>query len=86
MIYEWDEVKDAANIAAGRLGFEAIEDFEWESAIVERSDRHNETRWAATGYIGNRLYRVVYTRREDVFRIISLRRASRREVREYAET
>ena len=86
MIYEWDEVKDAANIAAGRLGFEAIEDFEWESAIVERSDRHNETRWAATGYIGNRLYRVVYTRREDVFRIISLRRASRREEREYAAT
>ena len=86
MIYEWDEAKAAANIAAGRLGFEAIEDFEWESAIVERSDRRNETRWAATGYIGNRLYRVVYTRRGKAVRIISLRIASEREEREYAAT
>ena len=86
MIYEWDEAKAAANIAAGRLGFEAIEDFEWESAIVERSDRHDEVRWAATGFIDNRLHRVVYTRREGVVRIISLRRASRKEVREYAAT
>ena len=86
MFYEWDEAKDEAHIVAGRLGFGAIEDFEWETASIERSDRYNETRWAATGYIGNRLYRVVYTRREDVVRIISLRRASRREVREYAAT
>ena len=63
MEYEWDEEKSDANIAADRLGFEAIEDFEWETAMVERSDRHGETRWAATGYIGDRLHRVVYTRR-----------------------
>ncbi len=86
MTYEWDEAKAAANIAASRLGFEAIEDFERESAIVERSDGYNETRWAATGFIDNRLYRVVYTRRQDMLRVISLRRASRKEVREYATT
>ena len=63
MEYEWDEEKSDANIAADRLGFGAIEDFEWETAMVERSDRHSETRWAATGYIGDRLHRVVYTRR-----------------------
>ncbi len=82
--YEWDEAKSNTNIAVGRLGFDAVEYFEWESAMVERSDRHGETRWAATGYIGNRLYRVVYTRRGDRRRIISLRKASTKEIRDYA--
>ena len=86
MIYEWDEAKAGANIAAGRLGFEAIEDFEWETATVERSDRRDEMRWAATGYIADRLYRVVFTRRGEATRIISLRIASEREEREYAAT
>ena len=83
--YEWDEAKNEANIAAGRLGFDAVDGFEWETAVVESSDRHSETRWAATGYIGNRLYRVVYTRRGDRRRIISLRKASSREMRDYAQ-
>ena len=59
MTYEWDAVKNEANIAAGRLSFEEMEGFEWETATVERSDRHGEMRWAATGYIGDRVYRVV---------------------------
>ena len=84
--YEWDREKNEANIAAGRIGFEAIRDFDWDSAIVKRSDRYGEIRWAATGYIRDRIHRVVYTRREEVVRIISLRRASKREVREYAAT
>ncbi len=42
-------------------------------------------RWAATGYIGNLLYRVVYTLRADKIRIISLRMASNKEERDYAE-
>ena len=86
MEYEWDEEKSEANIAADRLGFKAIEDFEWETAMVESSDRHGETRWAATGYIGDRLHRVVYTRRGDKRRIISLRKASPKEMRDYART
>ena len=32
-MYEWDEAKNQANIVAGRPGFEAVEDFEWETAI-----------------------------------------------------
>ena len=82
--YEWDEGKDEANVAQGRPAFTAMEDFEWDSAIIERSDRYGELRWAATVYIGQRLYRVVYTERGGFIRIISLRLASRREVRQYA--
>ena len=84
--YEWDEAKSEANIARGRPSFTVIERFEWDSAIVERSDRHGEIRWAATGYIGRRLYRVVYTERDDFIRIISLRVASKQEEQQYANS
>ena len=53
---------------------------------MDRSDRYGETRWVATGYIADRLYRVVFTGRGDKRRIISLRRASKREEKEYAAT
>ena len=85
MEYEWDASKSAANISAGRPGFEDIEDFEWGTAVIKGSDRHGEDRWAAIGYLGSRLHHVVYTERGDNRRIISLRRASTREEREYAE-
>ena len=85
MYYEWDEAKNRANIASGRPGFEAIDRFEWETAIIDPSDRESESRWAAIGLIGNRLYHVVYTARGDRRRIISLRRASRRESMRYVQ-
>ena len=65
--------------------FTAIEDFEWETAAIEPSDRDGETRWAATGYIGDRLHWVVYTERDSIRRIISLRRANPKERRDYAK-
>lgn len=86
MEYEWDASKNEANILAGRPGFEAIEDFEWETAVIRRSDRHGESRWVAVGYIGDRLHYVVYTMRSERMRVISLRRASKRDEGDYAET
>ena len=86
MEFEWDEAKSRANVEAGRPGFEAMHDFEWATATFQRSDRNDEVRWAATGYIGNRLHRVVYAYRGSKFRIISLRLASRDERRDYAAT
>ena len=85
MEYEWDASKNAANVQAGRPGFEIVEDFEWETAVVFPSPRHGEPRWAAIGQIGNRLYFVVYTNRDRRRRIISLRRARKTEEQRYAE-
>ena len=84
-MYEWDEAKDQANIAAGRPGFGAVEEFEWETAMIFPSPRHGEGRWGAIGFIGDRLHYVVYARRGDLTRIISLRKANRREMRTYAK-
>ena len=83
MEYEWDEGKDEANITAGRLGFAAIENFDWQTALITSSDLYGENRWAAIGLIGNTLYYVVYTNRGDRTRIISLRMASRAERSRY---
>ncbi len=83
--YEWDEEKDRANIEGGRLGFAAIEDFEWETAFIISSDRQGERRCAAIGLLGNTLYHVVYTNRGERKRIISFRMASQAERTRYVQ-
>ncbi|KAF7960286.1 hypothetical protein AWV80_35130 [Cupriavidus sp. UYMU48A] len=49
--------------------------------------RHDycELREIGLGFIGPRLYCVVFTQRGDTFHIISLRKANAREVKHYAE-
>lgn len=84
--YEWDEEKSRTNVAERQLPFSEIGNFDWNTAVIRQSDRYGETRWLATGYIGQRLHVIVFTERGDRLRIISLRTASRRERREYAQT
>ena len=81
--YEWDEGKRRSNLDKHGVDFTAIESFDWETALVGRSDRHGEVRFVAIGYIKDRLHQVVFTERGEVTRIISLRRASLRERRSY---
>ena len=82
--YEWDERKRQENAEKHEIDFTAIYEFEWDTAVYNSNDAHGEERVVATNYIGNRLYTVVYTWRGDRRRIISLRRASGREERDYA--
>lgn len=87
MPYEWDEKKRAANIARHNLDFAIATEFEWDTAIETVDDRFNygEGRWVALGFIGRRLHVLVYTFRSETIRIISLRRANKRE-QEFYET
>ena len=85
MSYEWHEVKRRANLATHKIDFKAVEDFEWDTARVTSTCRHGETRYIATGYVGYRLHTVVYTERGERKRLISLRKASARETRDYAQ-
>ena len=84
MPYEWDEQKRRENLDKHELNFADIGSFDWETALKIPSPRYDEMRWLAIGYIGLRLYAVIYTERGDNTRIISLRKASRQEVRDYA--
>ncbi|KKL79025.1 hypothetical protein LCGC14_2018990 [marine sediment metagenome] len=86
MKYEWDENKRAANLTKHDIDFIDAEHFDWSSAIETIDDRFNyiEERWVALGFIGNRLHVLTYTGRGENIRLISLRKANKRE-REYYE-
>ena len=64
------------------------ESFEWDTTVVVEDVRqaYGETRMIDTGYIGDRLYVVVFVDRGNTRRVISLRKANEREVKRYAET
>ena len=85
MEYEWDETKRRANLEKHRIDLSAAGDFDWDTAVEELTIRHGEIRYVSTGYIGNRIHTVIWTERGGRRRIISLRRASRQEERNYAQ-
>ena len=83
--YEWDESKRVANLAKHGVDFAALIDFDW-NRVIEFDDiraDYGERRIVAFGMIEGRLYALVYTPRGDKLRVISLRKANRREVGRY---
>jgi uncharacterized DUF497 family protein len=60
---------------------------EWDTLYAFEDDRkeYGETRMRGYAYIGQRLHCVVFVDRDDARRIISLRKANQREVKQYAE-
>ena len=83
MPYEWDEDKRRGNIAKHGIDFALIDEFDWENVKKERSVRHGEERILAYGYVGDRLHAVAYIERGANARIISMRKANRREEDRY---
>lgn len=86
MPYDWNSDKCAANVAKHGVDFAAVEGFEWETALVRADTRehYGEVRLKALGAIGPRLHVLVYTIRRTSTWVISLRRANKAEVRNYA--
>ncbi len=85
--YIWDEAKRAANRRDHKIDFTAAYEFDWQTAFVFVDDRedYGELREVAIGFIGPGLYVLTFTRRGEQIRIISLRKAERRDVRRYVE-
>ena len=86
MDFEWDEAKsDACFIDRGFDFAYAIGVFRDRARVVESDDRfdYGEVRRRVLGLIDGRVYVVVYTMRTARFRIISARKANRREIRHY---
>ena len=81
--FEWVSEKNESNLAKHGLDFEDVSRIFYGSILVRRSNRNNEERWIAVGSLEDRLITVVFTRRADVIRIISARRARKNEEREY---
>lgn len=87
MEYEWDETKRQSNIVKHGVDFTVAHDFEWTSAKTWADSRHHyaETRYVSIAPISMRLYIMVWTLHSNNRRIISLRKANKREVRKYEQ-
>ena len=81
--FDWDKRKSASNLAKHGIDFDGAVEIFYGPVVLRRSNRNNEERWIAVGSSGDRLIAVVFTRRADVIRIISARRARKNEEREY---
>jgi uncharacterized DUF497 family protein len=84
----FDPVKDAVNIDKHGISLAMAEEFEWEEAVTWPDIRYDyrEFRIIGLGYIGDRLYNMVFVDRGEERRIVSLRKANQREVKRYAQT
>ena len=87
MEYEWNAAKNAANWREHRTDFQAVENIEWDTAITDVDDReaYDELRERAIGFIGQSLYVLIFTHRDDRIRVISLRKAEKPEQRYYVD-
>ena len=85
MPYEWDDLKRQANIAKHGVDFSLSKDFDWDQATDTEDDRrdYGETRRVVLGFIGARLHVLTYTKREGIYRVISLRKSNARERSSY---
>jgi len=86
--YEWNKLKRQANSAKHGVDFSLAEGFDWETAQIEGDFRfeYGETRFTAFGRIEERLFVLVFTKRNNIVRIIGLRKANQREVAKYEKT
>ena len=84
--FEWDDKKAARNYTKHGVSFnEATDVFRDLLAVEELDDweAYGEERFILIGMAGNRLLSVVYTERGERIRIISARKATKRERENY---
>jgi uncharacterized protein len=85
--FNWDEAKAEINRLKHSVAFECVTEFEWDTAIAFEDARQEkgERRLVALGRIDRRLHVLIWMPRNDRVRVISLRKANRREERFYAQ-
>lgn len=84
----YDPAKCERNTADRGLSFELVRAFDWSVALVLEDQRqdYGERRFQALGFIGDRLYMLVFTPRAGAVHVISLRKANKREVTGYEQS
>ena len=85
--YEWDESKSQSCARIRGIDFDfAVRAFgdPHRLIVIVASERYAEVRSILYGHIEGRLHVVVFTRRAERIRIISARKANRREIRFHA--
>jgi uncharacterized DUF497 family protein len=87
MRIEFDPAKDVTNQTKHGVSLSLAVELDWEAALVWIDERfeYNEMRMIALAPRTEILYYVAFVDRGSVRRIISLRRANRREVKHYVQ-
>lgn len=85
MNYEWDENKQQINLNKHKIDFIDAVYFNWETAQVVEDTRYdyNEQRFIACGFLFEKLVMMVFTVCGENIRVISLRKATKQEHRQY---
>ena len=85
MELEWDEEKNRANLRKHGLGFDDTSKLDWDHATYLEDKRflYPERRYWAFATWNGRLHMVAFCLRGSKVRIISFRKANRREVSHY---
>jgi uncharacterized protein len=84
----FDPVKDAANLSKHGVSLAVARELDWEAALVWIDGRfeYDELRMIALAPKTGILYYVAFVDRRETRRIISLRRATRLEVKHYVQS
>ena len=84
---EFDTIKNERNIRERGLTFGRAAEFDFETALIEIDDRNDygESRFTAIGMLDDIPHVLVFTMRSDVLRVISFRKANKREVQRYEQ-
>ncbi len=84
MKYEYDKNKSLSNKQKHDIDFEEAKKLWSDNRLLEiKTSFSSEERYVNIGKIGNRFYTVITTYREDNIRIISARRARKKEIEIY---
>ena len=81
----FDPAKNALNIELRGLSFEQAADFEFETALFSQDVRqdYGEVRMRALGLLGRRVHALVFADTALGIRVVSFRKANKREVVTY---
>jgi uncharacterized DUF497 family protein len=88
MLIEFDPAKNDRNIAERGLSFERAREFAFSSAVIAVDSRkaYSEVRYVAVGLLHARLHVLCFTSIDGGIRVISFRKANRREIKAYEQT
>ena len=87
MHIEFDANKNDTNIRERGLSFERVANFDFETAVFNQDARrdYGEIRFRALGYLDGRIHALVFTEAAAGIRVVSFRKANKREVVMYEQ-
>lgn len=88
MEFTFDPRKDAINLQKHGVSLADAVRLDWDGMRVKLAKRrdYGEERYLGIALLGDRLYSVVFTPRDETLRIISLRKASNTEIDAYEQS